>query len=242
VSGILATANSASRSWSDGNTNGVPDCNLAAPTANGECGALNNALFGTTTPSTTYDPEFLRGWGKRPWDWEVQAGIQHELTPGVTVSGTWVRHWWGNFLVTDNRAVNPSDYSNYCITAPVDSRLPGGGGNEICGFADINPDKFGRVDNFITFAKNFGNQTDVFQGVDLAVNLRLPHGALLQGGTSTGHEVFDNCDVAGKVENLVGGPVDIQTAGLGTPLLTNINGLPSPSRLYCHIAPPMQTR
>jgi hypothetical protein len=242
VSGILATANSASRSWNDANTNGLPDCDLMNTAANGECGALNNKLFGTTTPSTTYDPDFLTGWGKRPRDWEVQAGIQHELAPNVTLTATWVRHWWGNFLVTDNRAVSPSDYSTYCITAPVDSRLPGGGGNQICGFADINPDKFGQVDNFITFAKNFGNQTDVYKGMDLSINLRLPHGALLQGGMSTGHEVFDNCDVVAKVDNLTGGPVDIQTSGLGTPLLTNINGLPSPSKLYCHIDPPLQTQ
>lgn len=242
ASGILAAANSTTRSWTDSNGNGIPDCNLVIPQANAECGAMNNQAFGTTNVNTTYDPNFLNGWGKRPFDWEVQAGVQHELRPGLSVTGTYVRHWWGNFLVTDNLDVNPSDYSPYCITAPVDPRLPGGGGNQICGNYDINPNVFGQVNNFVTFAKNYGNQTDVYQGVDLSVNMRLPHGVLLQGGTSTGHEVFDNCDVVGKVDNLTGGPVDIQTAGLGTPLVTNINGLASPSTLYCHVSPPFQTQ
>lgn len=240
--GIVAAANSTARTWTDTSPNGVPDCNLSLAQANGECGAMANSNFGTTNINTTYDPDFLNGWGKRPPDWELQVGAQHELRPGISATATYVRHWWGNFLVNDNLAVSPTDYSSYCVTAPVDSRLPNGGGNSICGFMDINPDKFGQVDNVVTFAKSYGNQTDVYTGVDLAVNARLPRGILLQGGTSTGHEVFDNCDVVGKVDNLVGGPLDIQTAGLGTPLLSNINGLASPSALFCRVAPPLQTQ
>jgi hypothetical protein len=203
---------------------------------------MANSNFGTTTINTTYDPTFLTGWGKRPADWEIQTGVQHELASGVSLSATYVRHWWGNALATDNLAVAPSDYSSYCVTAPVDSRLPGGGGNQICGFTDINPDKFGQVNNYVTVASNYGRQTDVYTGFDLAINARLPRGIFVQGGTSTGHEVYDACDVMGKVDNLVGGPLDIQTSGLNTPQFTTINGVSSPSTLYCRVAPPMQTQ
>jgi hypothetical protein len=73
--------------------------------------------------------------------------------------------------------------------------------------------------------------------------VRLPRGIIVQGGVSTGHEVFDACDVVGKVDNpATATAVDIQTAGLGTPLLTNITGLASPSTLYCHVGPPFQTQ
>jgi hypothetical protein len=242
-SGIVAAVNSTTRTWTDSNGNGVPDCNLSLSQVNGECGAMANPNFGTTNINTTYDPDFLNGWGKRPPDWEVQAGFQHELRSGLSVSATWVRHSWGNFLVVDNLLANPSDYSSYCITAPVDPRLPGGGGNQICGFMDINPNKFGQVQNFVTFAKNYGNQTDVYTGLDLAVNMRLPRGILVQGGTSTGHEVWDSCDVVGKVDTPgTATAVDIQTSGIGTPLLTNIVGLASPSKLYCRVSPPLQTQ
>ena len=48
------------------------------------------------------------------------------------------RNWYGNFFTTDNTLVTPSDFSPYCVTAPADSRLPGGGGYPICGLYDVN--------------------------------------------------------------------------------------------------------
>ncbi len=84
ASGIVAAANSTSRSWTDTNGNSLPDCNLRLPQANGECGAMANVNFGTTNVNTTYDPNFLNGWGKRPYDWEIQGGVQHELLSGLS--------------------------------------------------------------------------------------------------------------------------------------------------------------
>jgi hypothetical protein len=175
----------------------------------------------------------------------MQAGVQHELLPGLSLTGTYTRHWWGNFLVTKNRLVNPSDYSPYCVTAPVDSRLPGGGGTQICSFYDINPDKFGQVYNRIMFAHKFGNMTDVYNGVDVAANVRLPRGILLQGGFSTGREAINTCDIVGKVDNPAAAVVDVNhssaTSGNTTPLV-NITGVASPSLLYCNNIAPYQTQ
>jgi Carboxypeptidase regulatory-like domain len=243
VNPIATSVNTATRTWRDLNGNFLPDdCDLNNPLANGGCTQLSNLNFGKNVAATTYDPDLLNGWGKRPYDWEVQAGVQHELRPGLSVNFTYTRHWWGNFIVTDNLAVSRSDYSPFCVTAPADSRLPGGGGNPVCGFYDINPDKFGVTQNLVTFAKNYGNMTDSYHGFDVGVNVRLPHSVVLQGGLNSGHEVYDNCDVVGKVDNTLGGPIDIQRAGIGTPQIANINGIGSPSALYCHIAPPMQTQ
>ncbi len=59
---------------------------------------------------------------------------------------------------------------------------------------------------------------------------------------NVGHEVFNDCGVIGKVDTLAGGPIDLQFAGIGTPLVTTINGLAGPSTLYCNIAPPFQAQ
>ena len=74
-------ADNATRGWNDrlhpeGDArrgNFVPDCDLTDPALNGECGALSNARFGQEAPSTSYDPETYRGFGKRG----VQLGVLH---------------------------------------------------------------------------------------------------------------------------------------------------------------------
>ena len=68
------------------------------------------------------------GWGKRNSDWQFSAGVQHELLPRVSVDVSYSRRWWGNFFVTHNRALGPADFDELTLTAPVDSRLPDGGG------------------------------------------------------------------------------------------------------------------
>ena len=54
--------------------------------------------------------------------------VEHELTPQIGVSAGYYRTWFGNRVTTDNLAVAPVDFEEYCITTPVDARLPGGCG------------------------------------------------------------------------------------------------------------------
>ena len=62
-------------------------------------------------PSTAYDPDVLVGWGKRGYNWEFSTGVQHELTNRVGLDVSYFRRIYGNFTVTDNRAVAATDYS-----------------------------------------------------------------------------------------------------------------------------------
>src|SRR5207249_1213118 len=39
------------------------------------------------------------------------------------------------------------------------------------------------------------NIIDHWNGFDISINARLGHGVIVQGGTSTGRQVYDNCDV-----------------------------------------------
>ena len=48
--------------------------------------------------------------------------------PRVSVEVGYFRTVFGNFIVTDNRAVSAVDFDTFSITSPSDPRLPGGGG------------------------------------------------------------------------------------------------------------------
>jgi hypothetical protein len=149
------------------------------------------------------------------------------------VNATYFRRWYGNLLLTDNTLVNPSDYDPFCITVPVDARLPNSG-QQLCGFFDINSSKFGLVNNFVTGADQFGKVIDKYDGVDVTMNARLPRGATLQGGVNVGRQLTDMCDVLAKVDtSRVAGNVPQQGA-----LILPRSGLAPPSLLFCRVAPP----
>src|SRR5262249_11039475 len=202
ISSAVNPANSivtnATRVWTDSNNNYVADCDLRNPVANGECAGLSNTAFGTQVINTTYAPDLLNGFAVRPYTWQGSLAVQHELRPGVGVSVGYFRTWYGNFLVTANQAVRASDYSPYCISVPVDARLPGGGGNQLCGLYDLNPSQFGKVNNLVTAAANFGSQTEVYNGIDVGLRARFGDGGLISGGVSTGRTVANDCAIATK--------------------------------------------
>ena len=48
---------------------------------------------------------------------------------------------------------------------------------------------------YTTLARDFGKQTEHWNGMDFSANARLQNGLMLQGGVSTGRTTTDNCDV-----------------------------------------------
>jgi len=220
---------STTRTWADANRNVVPDCDLTSALANGECGALNDPNFGKASPSTTYDPKAITGWGHRPFDWELATSVQHQVLPRMSVEVGYFRRWYGNFGVTDNLALAPSDFDAYCITAPADRRLPGGGANQICGLANVSAAKFSvPAQNFVTLASNYGKQIEHWNGIDLSTNARLLRGITLQGGVSTGRTSTDNCAIVSKLPELISTATTALPLGyceMDSPLLTQVKGL-----------------
>jgi hypothetical protein len=191
---VVRSVLSVTRTWNDANRDFNPDCDLRNQLANGECGQISDLNFGLSNPNATvYTDEVLHG--LRNYNWETTAVVQRQLATGVSVTGGYYRRNFSNFLANDNQLVTPADYSHYCITAPVDSRLPGGGGHQICGLYDVSPALFGRNQTVVRSAKHYGTQTQVYDGFDLTENIRLRGGATISGGVSWGRTKTDTCMV-----------------------------------------------
>ena len=176
----------ATRTWRD-NGDYIPQ--------EAELGPLSNSAFGTSVINTSYSDDVTRGWHVRPYSWQGSISLQHEIVNGVGLNAGYYRTWYGNFVATDNVLVSPADYDTYCFTGPSDSRLPGGGGEHVCGLKALNPALFGRVSSLVRPASDFGKQSDVYNGVDVTVNMRFGNGGFLAGGIATSQTVTDNCGV-----------------------------------------------
>ena len=210
---IRTAVNTVNRTWDDTNGDFVPDCDLLNNFANGECGQISNLNFGGTRPSTQFSDDLLTGFGNRPYFWDFTVEVQQEVMSGLSVTAGYYRNWTDHFSrvlgfytagVTDNILVTPADYSPYCITAPADPRLPGGGSYEVCGLNDIAPAQFGRVENLRTRAENVGGEDSRYSDFfGFTFDARLVSGALFGGGVDLGRTVTDRCYVIDSPQALL---------------------------------------
>ena len=205
-------APSTTRTWTDNDRDFVPDCNLNNPLAQSpatgavdNCGQITNLQFGTTqlVPTTNFDPGLLSGWGVRPSDWALGVSVQQEIIPRASVEVGYYRRSFTQFFtggtVTDNLAISPNDVASYTITAPSDSRLPNGGGYTVGPLYNVNPNVFGQSNLLLKSTKDVGDDTRVFNGVDVNLNVRLRNGLTFSGGTSTGKVENDWCEIRAAV-------------------------------------------
>jgi hypothetical protein len=215
---------SATRVWTDLNGDVLPQEN--------ELGPLSNPNFGRPVQTTTYSDEVLRGWGNRGYNWQGGLTFQHEVASGIGLNVGYYRTSYGNFYVTDNTLVSPSDYDSYCITAPTNARLPNSG-KQVCDLLEIKPAKFGQVSNVVNLDSQYGGQSEMYEGIDITLNARFGNGGLIGGGFAAGRTVTDVCDIVDDVpEFAINMPA---TLFLTTNSVVGPNNAPS---RFCHITPP----
>ncbi|MBM3776742.1 MAG: TonB-dependent receptor [Acidimicrobiia bacterium] len=188
----LAIVTSAIRTWSDTNGDFLPQAN--------ELGPLSDAAFGSPRVTTFFDPDYLTE--NREYSWQYSGSFSRELRDNLGASISYYRIQHFDQTVSDNTLVTPSDYDTFCINAPTDSRLPGGGGYQLCNQSMISRARFGQVRTLVRNEKTFGDRKQYFNGVDLEMHGRFPNGALLQGGVALGSEVTDNCVVVDSPDAL----------------------------------------
>ena len=220
-------AQTTNRNWTD-NGNFRPDCDLMNPAeqdnraSGGDlCSQWLTPNFGQLSSVSEVNPAILKGWGVRPSDNQYSIAIQQEVLPRVALEFSY--HWrtFSGFTVTDNRALGPSDYDQFTITAPSDPRLPEGGGYQATYLA---PKRIVASDNYVTFTSDYGDRSQYWHGFDVNVNARLPIGLVLQGGTSTGRGVRDECEIWAELPELVGSD-QVSACRVIEPFQTQVRGL-----------------
>jgi hypothetical protein len=231
---IYRTTVSTTRQWTDSNRDYVPNCDLANPERNGECGPMADKSLGKQTFYRFFDENFIHGWGVRPRNWGLGVSVQQELIPRVSVTVGYFRNWWGNWYAVDNRATSQADYTPFSVRAPLDPRLPNGGGYTVSGLYDLVPEKVGLIDELAQSASNFAEQTENWQGVDVNFSARFQNGLTLQGGTSTGRRLSDACPLKAVLPE--------QGFGIGSEGENFSIAGGSVTNPYCRVVEPYQTQ
>jgi len=241
---LIRTTPQTTRTWNDSfypvgdprRGNYVPDCDLRAAGANLECGAMDNQNFGKEIFTKSFDSDLIHGWGKRTYNWEMGFSLQQELLPRVGLTVGYFRRSFGNFYTANNRYTTTPDYTPFEIPIPADPRLPGGGGGTVTGLYNLVPSMVGQEDLYSQLSSNFGEMTENWHGIDVSANARLRNGLTVQGGTSTGRRLQDNCDVRAALPETYSWA---STTGVQTTRVTTSTGaLANP---WCRVVEPLQT-
>jgi hypothetical protein len=210
---LVATVN---RGWTDNDGDRVVDCDLlntaAQSPATGSvdtCVAVtgNDANFGKIGSATIVDPELLKGWGVRTHDYQTEVTLQQEVLPRLSAEVSYIHRTFHGFFVTNDLNRNPeTDWVNYTVTVPSDSRLPGGGGYPVTVFV-ANTTR--PAQNFLTPESTYadgGKERDSFyDGINYSVNARLQNGLFASVGAQTGRRIDDRCGVVTNYNNAVAG-------------------------------------
>jgi len=177
-----------------------------------QCGRTEQGIPAAVTAyCNQYGESLVDGWGKRRGEWQYDIGAQHEILPRLSAEFVYHRRNYINILTNDQLQIGcdryngatdvrtcqdgmlhytSSTYDFYTVQAPVDPRLPGGGGYTILGLADTkktNPVGTPTVQTIMNERKYTWN------GFDTNFFYRGRQGFFIQAGTSTSRTQRDTC-------------------------------------------------
>ncbi len=114
------------------------------------------------------DPDF-----KRVYNIETTVGVQHELLPRVSIASNWYRRTFHRLRVTDNVLRTMDNYIPINIFNPLDGQP--------FTIYTVDPAFQRAIDNYDTNASS--DRKQIYTGIDVNVNARMPGGAMIFGGT-----------------------------------------------------------
>jgi len=161
--------------------------------------------------------------------------VQQEIIPRLSGEFSYTHRTFSGFFVTDdlNRSI-ATGYETYTLTAPSDSRLPGGGGYPITVYTPTAAAAAIPARTYLTSETEFGSARDShWDGFDITFNARLRSGFVASVGTSTGRSIVNTCATATKYNQVTTGLVNTELGpdprGCNSvePFQTTIRGLAS---------------
>jgi hypothetical protein len=159
------------RTWTDTNRDDIAQ--------DSEIGPVNTPFNTSGVSNRVPDPDI-----KRPYQWETNIGVQHELVTGLSLSAGWVHRDFKRIFWTDNTLVSPSDYTKLTVPNPMNA-------SELIPIYNLDPAKRGIVQQV---DKNSDKNTRTYNGVDFGFTVRIK-GGNVYGGTTIGRQLTSFCEV-----------------------------------------------
>jgi len=144
-------------------------------------GTNPNPRFGQLN-NITQDPNF-----HREYQWQYSVGVQREVMRGVTANFGWVRTSDYQQPLIINYAIPRSAYTPFQITNPLD-------GTPLTVY-NLQPQYFGLTPQLYETNAPQSLRRNTYNGIELSVSGRLPHGAFIFAGWTREHQVDVACDV-----------------------------------------------
>ena len=142
-----------------------------------EIGPSNNLSFGKKA-ARTLDPDF-----EREYNWEYSTSVQHELIPGLSVTGGWYRRSYYDLWGTRNLELALTDYTLFQTPSPID-------GSPI----DVYNLALGKRGLQNILDTNSPTNAQVYNGFELSFNARIPNAGTWFGGVTSERTVLNTCD------------------------------------------------
>jgi hypothetical protein len=195
----------ASLSWTDLNSDGIAQgergCTYQTPGCEINFGQLATN-FGVRALSV-FDPDL-----SRPYQLTYNGGLTHELLRGTSVSAEWFHSDFKHLIARNNIARSAADYTAVTVYSPID-------GAPIT-YYNVAANKVSAVQNVDSTDPNLKRS---YNGLELNINARLPHGARVFGGTATERTITNTCSAAEHDPNVL---LYCDGAQNGIPWLTSV--------------------
>jgi hypothetical protein len=160
------------------------------------------ANFGVRALSV-FDPNL-----DRPYQLTYNLGVQHELLPGMSLTVEWIHSDFKNLIARNNVARSASDYTPVTVYSPID-------GSPVT-YYNVSSAKLSAVTNVDSTDPSMKRS---YNGLEVNVNVRLPKGARLFGGTATDRIITNSCSAAANDPNLL---LYCDGSKNGIPFVTNL--------------------